>query len=455
MYYILVSVVLFIVISILIINSKSYENFKSNNLNRPLEFRIPNILQQPLGSVSNHLSSKQLNTWINNYDREVKQVPERVSTYTPVAFNDNVKNSNAIKNKIKTFEDKENTKLQKSINYIVHKSEKINLNNYNFREIFSVTTENQEKIIEASKWFIDLVNSHPESNGQWKYLDREDSKMFQAIPKFPLTKSNKIITRFDTVLFMYNELLLITKGINIRIIKEEISGKRPKLYLISANLIVNDNGNTNGIEGFVNLSDKMYQSSNYFEINKDYESTKVTDDMIQSELDKRKRQKTTEQYQCYGSIFVNARTKEQCDRTNGKWDTTVKSSTECPYYQANKNYTNDRGGVIGGYKCAHPIEGEQKCKEWIYGGTCEMPAGVQKIGYRFTNPDSKPLCYNCLDGFYGPKSIGYCCNDQLDPVKYPTLSSPDFVFTNDQPSRLKYNDQLLQRDLSYHPKGKM
>ena len=96
----------------------------------------------------------------------------------------------------------------------------------------------------------------------------------------------------------------------------------------------------------------------------------------------------------------------------GKWDIMCNTNEECPFYKANKNYNNDRGG----------------CNE----GFCEMPVGVDNIGYHFFS--GTPMCYNC-----GDSKIVECCNDQKDKHKFPNLITPDFVFSND------YNPRMNQK----------
>jgi hypothetical protein len=89
-----------------------------------------------------------------------------------------------------------------------------------------------------------------------------------------------------------------------------------------------------------------------------------------------------------------------------------KTNEECPFYKANKNYNNERGG----------------CNE----GFCEMPVGVDSIGYHFFS--GTPMCYNC-----GDSETEKCCNDQKDKYKFPNLITPDFAFSND------YNPRMNQR----------
>lgn len=95
------------------------------------------------------------------------------------------------------------------------------------------------------------------------------------------------------------------------------------------------------------------------------------------------------------------------------WDKPCEKHTDCPFYQANKNYNNYRGGCID--------------------GRCEMPIGIKAVSYRLYDKDaSKPLCHNCSSSFSSSASA-LCCQDQQDnPHDYPSLKGPDYAFELDE-----------------------
>jgi len=72
------------------------------------------------------------------------------------------------------------------------------------------------------------------------------------------------------------------------------------------------------------------------------------------------------------------------------WDRPCEKNEECPFYQANNNYKNYRGGCID--------------------GRCEMPIGINQVAYRLYDPKSQPMCHNCKD-----VSNSYCCDKQDNP----------------------------------------
>lgn len=105
--------------------------------------------------------------------------------------------------------------------------------------------------------------------------------------------------------------------------------------------------------------------------------------------------------------------------TPNVWDKPCTTDTECPYFQANKNYPNTRG----------------KC---LKDGTCEMPIGVLRIGYtKSLDLDPyQPFCYRCRR-----PSDKMCCEDQerLAKLNLINLKSADYAFPNDTEARKEYN----------------
>lgn len=88
------------------------------------------------------------------------------------------------------------------------------------------------------------------------------------------------------------------------------------------------------------------------------------------------------------------------------WDKPCIKDTDCPYFKANKNYPNNRGGCM-------------------LGGVCEMPVGTQRVAYQKLRDGNefKPFCYGCTN----PKDHT-CCKQQ---------NSPDYAFPNDFEERRK------------------
>jgi hypothetical protein len=120
------------------------------------------------------------------------------------------------------------------------------------------------------------------------------------------------------------------------------------------------------------------------------------------------------EYSCYGSTGNN---RIECEsnidtyyraKPRGVWDRKCVKDSECPFYKANRNYNNSRGGCIN--------------------GTCEMPLGIKKLGNRYFDLDYTPKCYNCSNN---------CC-------KFP---NPDYIFPNDYFPRLLNLSQLKSKGL--------
>jgi hypothetical protein len=129
-------------------------------------------------------------------------------------------------------------------------------------------------------------------------------------------------------------------------------------------------------------------------------------------------------YVCYGDQSVKS--KQQCEspfdglgkakKVKTYWDRPCLQNDECPFYQANKNYKNYRGGCID--------------------GRCEMPIGIEAVSYRMYNKASQASCHMCKDS-----TNTKCCEDQKNKKLYPQLSSPDYAFELDQFERLQQENQ--------------
>lgn len=114
-------------------------------------------------------------------------------------------------------------------------------------------------------------------------------------------------------------------------------------------------------------------------------------------------------------------------RARGFWDRPCSTNAECPFYQSNQNYKNNRGGCT---------------KE----GYCEIPLGMQYFGYRKSidykkYPEYRPLCYNCKskDKWKILTKLGHCCEEQKDRSQYPALQTPDYAFDIDIHDRSQGN----------------
>lgn len=89
-------------------------------------------------------------------------------------------------------------------------------------------------------------------------------------------------------------------------------------------------------------------------------------------LEKRRAKIYDIDYECIE--YPEIKTKDQCP---GTWDRRCQTHEECPFFQANKTYTNYFGGCIDGY--------------------CHMPIGVERVGFR--QYKSSPECHDvaCKD----------------------------------------------------------
>lgn len=130
-------------------------------------------------------------------------------------------------------------------------------------------------------------------------------------------------------------------------------------------------------------------------------------------------------YGCYGNSEIKS--KFECDsyyNIDGTpktyyslWDKRCAVNEDCPYYKANTNYPNSRGGCIEG-------------------GFCEFPVGVKRLGFTKYNDKNldTPLCYNC---------------NEEEGAAGAEAKKPDYVFENDFNERVKYNLNTIISLLDY------
>lgn len=126
-------------------------------------------------------------------------------------------------------------------------------------------------------------------------------------------------------------------------------------------------------------------------------------------------------YRCVGDLYNRNRGLCESDRDEtGQikakrtvWDRPCETNLECPFYQANKNYPNYRGGCNDGY--------------------CEFPLGVQRLSFRTFDPNTKPICHHC------PVENPRCCELQRTDKKYKQFRSPDYAFENDSYERMYHS----------------
>ena len=115
-------------------------------------------------------------------------------------------------------------------------------------------------------------------------------------------------------------------------------------------------------------------------------------------------------------------------KSRGVFDKPCQKDTDCPFFRANSNYTNSRGG----------------CQK---DGKCELPIGMIPMGYHYyvEHPDYKPRCYNCDSSEWGPNSkLGTCCDKQAEGLgdgnKYSFLKSADYAFHTDITERQNFEN---------------
>jgi len=180
--------------------------------------------------------------------------------------------------------------------------------------------------------------------------------------------------------------------------------------------------------------DNPYQGKNHeirtSEQDKILASKKQTSQILQKRKMNNILQFMDRSFSCYGSTGNNY---YQCTsdknilnrpKSSGIWDKPCIINEECPFYLANKNYLNDRGGCVNGF--------------------CEMPINVERLTYRNYNLITPPFCHNCKN------NNEKCCNEQkTDKKKYPNLITPDYAFSGDFFERYRQKELLEKRGLNW------
>lgn len=238
-------------------------------------------------------------------------------------------------------------------------------------------------------------------------------------------KNNKISKEYIIPIFIYNKSINYVKGIKINCIYNIFYNKTGDIRIKSIIPIEKIDFNESLLPS-ISLTDK-YSNSN---INNTTPQILVTDKDIEIETNRKiKLQKIKDTYTCFGipeSQYIQ--TKSECTSFGGIWDKAVNNDEECPFFQSNKNYLNNRGGVKNDY--------------------CELPSGIQSNGYRYYNSDSHsiPLCYNCKHNLIGQGTLGKCCKIQSENKN---LKSPDFKYPGDKLDRYNSRHILALQNLNY------
>ena len=114
-----------------------------------------------------------------------------------------------------------------------------------------------------------------------------------------------------------------------------------------------------------------------------------------------------------------------CNLTGGVWDTKCEKDEDCPYFQANKNYPNRRGG----------------CNKST--GYCEMPKGIKNISYKIPDNPENAVCYNHPDKKCVKPETSL--ND-----KKQNVITLDYAFENDLSERRKNMKYFERRGLTWY-----
>jgi hypothetical protein len=299
--------------------------------------------------------------------------------------------------------------------------------NPEFREIQSVNNYEKDQILKA---FINYINI---STGySFSILETTKTDLYLSSPQM-----GTITKKFVIYLYIYEKTIGYTKRLIVTFIKTENKTVSGNIIIENIEIPLDAKLDNRPLLPGINESVKINTITNepgYHIADDKPKYTLVSKEDIEKEAERRIYiEKLRKEYKCFGvpqgELITN---KLECINFGGVWDRPVEDPNECPYYNANKNYLNERGNVKNDY--------------------CEMPDGIQIKGYRFykEDPDSfKPMCYNCKTDLIGQGTLGYCCDSQAkDKLKYPTLKSPDYKFPGDSLDRFNNRTDIYSLNLS-------
>ena len=275
-------------------------------------------------------------------------------------------------------------------------------------------------------------------------IDKIDNRLFQNVHntliEYKIDNKNKI-ERYIFMLDIYRYLkfhgfqILVDCLYDIQTQKIEIVRLKAKSIILQEKFYLNKGISNDKLDTYVNIYHKYPQ--NYYDGENSYvRNSSITRKLpSQKQLDQildTKRKNIIyyflkDAYTCYGSEgndYYNCKANRGItgqSKKIGFWDRPCLKNEECPFYKANKNYDNTRGGCIE--------------------GVCEMPINVKLVSPRQFLNNTPPYCYNCNQS----NEVGNCCNQQM---KYNSkMKSPDYAFEGDLIERMNHQQQLLEKGL--------
>ena len=226
--------------------------------------------------------------------------------------------------------------------------------------------------------------------------------------------------------------LYVPNDTNLEITKMDIIGMEPKDQHMPVD------ANNRVLEKFTDKINKQHISDDGERILEPFTNNNLLTSMelenkilnnkeeIKEMVDKQKtdyNDRITRQYACYKGKgdtemeCLDTKDKEGREKPPGIWDYKCMKDSECPFYMANKNYPNTRGGCID--------------------GMCEMPVNVRQTSpHKYSlDPTYRPYCHKCIGKDYR------CCDLQSDK-KIFKLDTPDYMFKKDFSERKQYSELL-------------
>lgn len=358
------------------------------------------------------------------------ELPKIIDTAIVEAYNADIKeNVQSTINSQNIDIDKKIINILQSFNNIIIAETAPIVNIPDIRGNNTTLVVNEDEINFIVNNFIAYINS--KTGYTFDALDRAKTEVNGAIV------NGEIIKKYSMYLYIFESTIAYTKRLVVSFVTKQYTTKKGTLMIsqviIPADARIEQRPILPPAEKSVRINtiteDILYAD---VENKPKYSLVDITDIKLENER-RQFVEQIRKEYGCYGvpqNELIND--KLQCINFGGVWDRPPQDNTECPYYLANKNYLNERGGAKNDY--------------------CEMPQGIQIMGYtqyKEKPEDFQPQCYNCKDKLIGQGTVGLCCEDQrTNKLKYPSLKSPDYRFSGDFLDRQNNQTDLIALNLS-------
>ena len=232
------------------------------------------------------------------------------------------------------------------------------------------------------------------------------------------SKNNSIVKDYLIPISLFESSLSYMKNIKLTVILTKYANKYGNVIINNIDTIDIDPNTKPLLPSLSNYPDNLGTS----DTNNISPVVLLTNDqLVLAEKQLKQSKALSKESMCFNTAgSANITNQTDCLLFGGVWDSPAQNDTDCPYYLANKNYTNNRGGTKNG-------------------GYCDFPVGLKPVSFKVVDSKSPPICYNCTNNLIGQGTKGTCCSEQ---------TSPDYEFPGDSLERQNASKELQNLGLS-------